>query len=80
MDDGTDRQGSWDCGRERQAAGQARTPPQIHSRDRCGFIYLNGCLMISRPRLCVLRPVAALLKNRSFVWRRAVDTPGSALL
>lgn len=64
MDDGTGRQGSWEGGRERKAVRQSKTPPS-DSQQRSMWIHLlNGCLMISRPRLCVGRSAGSPLSQR----------------
>lgn len=62
---------------ERKAVRRSKTPPQIHSRGRCG---LNGCLMISSPRLCVVRSAGSLLwaGELQLCVGKAADRPESS--
>lgn len=54
--------------------GEPSQNPASDSQQRWMWIHsLNGCLMISRPRLRVARSTGSPL-NHSFVWRSAADT------
>lgn len=68
VDDGTARRRSWKGWTERGKAGQKFPPPSDSQQSLTWIHLLNGRLMISRPRLCVvLGMLSAQPENHSFV-------------
>lgn len=73
-DDVAGRQASWKGVRVRERQwGRPKTTPSLkYSQPRLTWIHiLNGHLMISRSRLCVvLSRLCALPENHNFVWKK----------